>query len=78
MKTLHNVFDTYAADTIIAHNVKFDMSVLGMQLGRLDKGDVGADLVYKIENDYFSNTAYFPFYFEVLDEVSIVNNNFIW
>lgn len=51
LKTLHNVFDTYAIDTIIAHNVKFDISVLGIQLGRFDEGDVdGVKLKTKMKN----------------------------
>lgn len=33
---LHNVFDTYPIDTIIAHNISFDVGVLSIQLNRYD------------------------------------------
>ena len=39
IRSLHIVFDTYDIETAIAHNIKFDISVLGLQLDRFDEGD---------------------------------------
>jgi DNA polymerase III epsilon subunit-like protein len=37
---LHHVFDTYKIDTLIAHNILFDIGVLSLQLNRYDTSDV--------------------------------------
>jgi DNA polymerase III epsilon subunit-like protein len=34
---LHDLFDCYCIDTIIAHNISFDVGVLSIQLNRYDK-----------------------------------------
>ena len=36
---LHQVFDTYSITKIVAHNLKFDIAVLSIQMNRFDKGD---------------------------------------
>jgi DNA polymerase III epsilon subunit-like protein len=39
LKQLHEVFDTHSITKIIAHNIKFDIGVLSIQLNRFDCGD---------------------------------------
>jgi DNA polymerase III epsilon subunit-like protein len=51
INTLHHVVDVYEIDTLIAHNIKFDVPVLRLQLERFDKGDAsGIMLCNKIRN----------------------------
>lgn len=37
LNDLHIIFDTYTIDTLIAHNISFDIKALSMQMNRYDK-----------------------------------------
>jgi len=37
LNDLHTLFDTYTINTIIAHNIEFDIKALSMQMNRYDK-----------------------------------------
>lgn len=39
VQRLHEIFDSYHIDEIVAHNLEFDIGVLSLQLNRFDKGD---------------------------------------
>tara|TARA_B110000261_G_C12987630_1_gene319023 strand:+ start:314 stop:889 length:576 start_codon:yes stop_codon:yes gene_type:complete len=49
IEKLHHDFDKYDITQIVAHNIKFDIGVLSLQLIRFDKGDAnGVKLKYKM------------------------------
>jgi DNA polymerase III epsilon subunit-like protein len=39
LKKLHSIFDTYTITKIVAHNIKFDIGVLSLQMNRYDEPD---------------------------------------
>ena len=39
LNKLHEVFDKHKVTRIVAHNIKFDIGVLSLQMNRFDKGD---------------------------------------
>ena len=48
---LHKLFDTYSIDTIIAHNISFDVGALSIQLHRYDDHPVQLmDKIYNIKS----------------------------